>query len=116
MVTLSEEKFFRLYPFKNKMDPNSLEQIASETYGRTYTVFANPYEDESFANDVLLEYSYSNYKLQGTEQEDTESFDEWMAVNAWNAKDNSPHWRTMLTRLIDDKVLPEGKYLLDVSW
>lgn len=117
MIELREETFFRLYTIQE--DEQTLESIASAHYGREYRMFANPYDD-SISNGTLLEYSYADAKSQEEFYEEVterqESLDEWLAVDSGTAGDASPHWQHMLTQLIDDKVLPEGKYLLDVSW
>jgi hypothetical protein len=91
-----------------ELDYSALERLATEYYGKHYDI-ADMFMDGS-PNDVS--YTYTFY--DEVDKWDDEQLAKWLADTA--TREYAPGWQYTVKRLIQDKILPEGKYILHVSW
>ena len=91
----------------NVLEYRELEKLIKDTYGIGYNLVANM----EYSNDSLYDYS-----IKKPDCEEWLDFykDDWNNFLIGNV--NHIHASLILLHLVLDGVLPEGEYLIDVSW
>lgn len=91
-----------------ELDYSDLEQMATEYYGKRYDI-ADMFMEGS-RNDTSYTYTFRDE----VDKWDDEQLTKWLADT--ESREYAPEWRYTVKRLIQDKILPEGDYILHVSW
>ena len=97
MLKYKEIKYF-------EVDYDDLDDFISEQYGREFEIVA----DQELMNDVSKTVTIKKSVLNQWEQKDLE---EWKLTGRKN-------WMlyTLLTDLCNRDLIPEGEYLINISW
>jgi len=101
MQNLTPQPYYELSYFQ-------LEQLATEYYGKTYDIA------DMFMNGSPNDVSYTYRFYDEVDKWDDEQLAKWIADT--DHREYAPEWRYTVKRLIQDKILPEGRYILHVSW
>ena len=97
MLKYKEIKYF-------EVDYDDLDDFISEQYGREFEIVA----DQGLMNDVSKTVTVKKEQLNQWEQRDLE---EWKLTGRKNWM-----FSTLLTDLCNRDLIPEGEYLINISW
>ena len=88
-----------------EVDYNDLDEFISEIYGVDY---------EIVSDEELNNYSMKSFDIK---KESLGAYDQ-RCFNNWKVDSNNEQFmaRTILTDLCNRELIPEGEYLIDVSW
>ena len=98
-------------------DEVSLNRIASEFYGREYKDMYGFNGQAGNDTSHIFSFLTTEYvRIELMEISEVSTFQEWLDAGIDVALSFSPQPSIVLAHLIDDGVLPLGKYLLRLSW
>lgn len=89
----------------NEMSYHEFEELVEATYGRKYEFVV----DEECSNHS--NHSYHNFKKDSLDEWETEDFQKFLDIGSYQFLSC-----ILLQDLVNKELIPEGNYLITVSW